>query len=297
MKQLGSVGVRFPLRHHHSRCVAVLVQPVSPVVTPCRLASALATGGAAGGGGYHRLPSLAPRFNSGTELRPRQGASGVRKLRRNFGRCAMKPNAPNCAKNITCPTNLSCLWEPSSHAKIYSAWWRFLAMQAHHPDCHLVLVGPNGWMMKGALENEVSAADLRGKVHTLGFVPQADLPGIYSLAAVFAFPSLHEGFGLPLLESDGVWHGHAYQQLLGHARGEWHGRLLGQLLSGFHCRWAKHPARLLGQREWHIGQGFAGRSPIFHGLKPLGKRPPSTNKFSPKKIEDRDRDRGNALID
>jgi glycosyltransferase involved in cell wall biosynthesis len=32
-------------------------------------------------------------------------------------------------------------------------------------------------------------------------VPQADLPGLYSLATLFAFPSLHEGFGLPLLEA------------------------------------------------------------------------------------------------
>lgn len=73
--------------------------------------------------------------------------------------------------------------------------------QADHPDCHLVLVGPDGWMMNGALAKETIAANLSGKVHYLGFVPQADLPGIYSLATLFAFPSLHEGFGLPLLEA------------------------------------------------------------------------------------------------
>lgn len=73
--------------------------------------------------------------------------------------------------------------------------------QAEHPDCHLVLAGPEGWMMNGALEKETTAAHLTGKVHYLGFVPQADLPGIYSLATLFAFPSLHEGFGLPLLEA------------------------------------------------------------------------------------------------
>jgi glycosyltransferase involved in cell wall biosynthesis len=73
--------------------------------------------------------------------------------------------------------------------------------QADHPDCHLVLAGPEGWMMNGALEKETTAANLTGKVHYLGFVPQVDLPGIYSLATLFAFPSLHEGFGLPLLEA------------------------------------------------------------------------------------------------
>jgi glycosyltransferase involved in cell wall biosynthesis len=77
----------------------------------------------------------------------------------------------------------------------------FAQVQADHPDCHLVLVGPNGWMMQGALEQEMSSADLAGRLHYLGFVPQEDLPGIYSLATLFAFPSLHEGFGLPLLEA------------------------------------------------------------------------------------------------
>ncbi len=73
--------------------------------------------------------------------------------------------------------------------------------QKMHPDCHLVLAGPKGWLMNGDVEKEIKAAELVGKVHYLGFVPPEDLPGIYSLATLFAFPSLHEGFGLPILEA------------------------------------------------------------------------------------------------
>jgi glycosyltransferase involved in cell wall biosynthesis len=77
----------------------------------------------------------------------------------------------------------------------------FGRVQTAHPHCHMVLAGPQGWLMNGDLEQEINKANLAGKVHYLGFVPAADLPGLYSLATLFAFPSLHEGFGLPILEA------------------------------------------------------------------------------------------------
>lgn len=42
---------------------------------------------------------------------------------------------------------------------------------------------------------------LTGSVHFLGPVNDADLPGLYSAAMVFAFPSRYEGFGFPVLEA------------------------------------------------------------------------------------------------
>ena len=38
-------------------------------------------------------------------------------------------------------------------------------------------------------------------VHLIGFVDDEDLPALYTCARAFAFPSLYEGFGLPVLES------------------------------------------------------------------------------------------------
>lgn len=50
-------------------------------------------------------------------------------------------------------------------------------------------------------ESRALAAPLGNAVRFLGPVDDADLPGLHSAAALFAFPSLYEGFGLPVLEA------------------------------------------------------------------------------------------------
>lgn len=64
----------------------------------------------------------------------------------------------------------------------------------------LVLVGGPGYVNE-PVDDLVRRAGLTGRVHRLGVVPRADLPGLYSAADAFVFPSLYEGFGLPPLEA------------------------------------------------------------------------------------------------
>lgn len=47
----------------------------------------------------------------------------------------------------------------------------------------------------------VERLELRESVKVLGYVPFADLPALYSAAEVFMFPTLYEGFGIPILEA------------------------------------------------------------------------------------------------
>ncbi len=65
---------------------------------------------------------------------------------------------------------------------------------------HLVITGGKGWMFESIFE-QVKALGLENRVHFPGFVDDADLPALYSAADLFAYVSLYEGFGLPLLEA------------------------------------------------------------------------------------------------
>jgi alpha-1,3-rhamnosyl/mannosyltransferase len=64
----------------------------------------------------------------------------------------------------------------------------------------LVLTGYRGWK-SGTLHDRIEAASRQGWVRYLGYVPMRDLPLLFSGARLFVFPSLYEGFGLPVLEA------------------------------------------------------------------------------------------------
>lgn len=64
----------------------------------------------------------------------------------------------------------------------------------------LVIVGRQGWLYDRIFA-EILAAGLQDAVIFTGYVPDQDLAGLYSMARVFLYPSLYEGFGLPCIEA------------------------------------------------------------------------------------------------
>lgn len=64
----------------------------------------------------------------------------------------------------------------------------------------LVLAGSDGWRQT-YFRDLAQGLQREGCLQTLGYVPQADVPGLMRAAGLFCFPSLYEGFGLPALEA------------------------------------------------------------------------------------------------
>ena len=75
-----------------------------------------------------------------------------------------------------------------------------LLSQAIQKRIPLVLAGGKGWMM-GDLEEDLKHLSIASTTLVTDFVSIDDLPALYSGAAVFVYPSLYEGFGLPPLEA------------------------------------------------------------------------------------------------
>ena len=86
-------------------------------------------------------------------------------------------------------------------------------LRLYRNDIDLVIVGQSGWdvsaqqLVAQATSGTTAAAAARElqiaaeNIRFLGFVPDADLHALYQGAACFAFPSLWEGFGYPLIEA------------------------------------------------------------------------------------------------
>lgn len=64
----------------------------------------------------------------------------------------------------------------------------------------LVIAGGRGWLSDETFR-EAERSAYSGDIRFTGFVPEERLPALYTGADVFAYPSLYEGFGLPVLEA------------------------------------------------------------------------------------------------
>lgn len=64
----------------------------------------------------------------------------------------------------------------------------------------LVMVGGKGWLYDEIFA-QVAALGLQERVRHLGYAPDDELPLWYNAASLLVFPSVHEGFGMPIVEA------------------------------------------------------------------------------------------------
>jgi glycosyltransferase involved in cell wall biosynthesis/GT2 family glycosyltransferase len=70
----------------------------------------------------------------------------------------------------------------------------------YSPVPDLILIAPDTHLhTKKIIESKIT--NIKDKVKLLDYVPDEDVPLFYNCASLFVFPSLYEGFGLPLLEA------------------------------------------------------------------------------------------------
>ena len=74
------------------------------------------------------------------------------------------------------------------------------ALEKLPEEYHLVLVGKETPYAQ-KIKEYIKQAQLEKRVHLLQGVPFADLPAIYQCATTFVYPSVYEGFGIPILEA------------------------------------------------------------------------------------------------
>lgn len=93
---------------------------------------------------------------------------------------------------------LSTLQPRKNFARLIEAFQQ--ARQAAQLPHRLVIGGGKGWLFEEIFAR-VQALGLAEAVLFPGYIADIDLPALYSAAEFFAFPSLYEGFGLPVIEA------------------------------------------------------------------------------------------------
>jgi glycosyltransferase involved in cell wall biosynthesis len=78
--------------------------------------------------------------------------------------------------------------------------FRSLCPGQYDHELKLVVAGRAGWLYQDILIT-VKSLGLEEEVVFTGVVEESNLPDLYRGAALFVYPSLHEGFGLPILEA------------------------------------------------------------------------------------------------
>lgn len=105
------------------------------------------------------------------------------------------------SKNSKYFLTLSSLNTRKNLSFLIDCFVKFLEINPEINDLNLVLAGPKGWLIDDMFESIKNADKYKNKIILTGFIDESDINTVYNGAFSFVFPSLAEGFGLPVLEA------------------------------------------------------------------------------------------------
>lgn len=89
-------------------------------------------------------------------------------------------------------------WPHKNHINLLKAY--SILKDKYHTKLKLVFTG-GGKQQKKEIDDYIVENNLTEDIHYLGYLPQEDMPYVFANATVMAFPSVFEGFGIPLVEA------------------------------------------------------------------------------------------------
>jgi glycosyltransferase involved in cell wall biosynthesis len=102
--------------------------------------------------------------------------------------------------NLNSPYILAvATWEPRKNLELLLSVFLDLKREKRLSNYNLVLVGGRGW--KDSKLNSIITSSESREIKPLGYISDEHLGAIYAGAEVFVFPSIYEGFGIPVLEA------------------------------------------------------------------------------------------------
>ena len=107
----------------------------------------------------------------------------------------------NIPENIPYILSLSSLNKRKNLPLLIDSFIEFLEKNKDIKDLNLVLAGPKGWMFDDIFNSVNNAEKYKDRIILAGFIDEKDINTIYNSAYAFVFPTLAEGFGLPVLEA------------------------------------------------------------------------------------------------
>ena len=109
----------------------------------------------------------------------------------------LEVNAPERTVTRALPPRFALAYgsdDPRKNSRLIARAWASIAKT--DPDLHLCLFGAPSRLFSSKLRDVYSK-----NVHFLGYVPDHELPEVYRRAQMLIYPSLYEGFGLPIIEA------------------------------------------------------------------------------------------------